>query len=43
MLKDMKTQTHLKPGQKGTKRLVEKYGESLLCIGISTMKSEGFV
>ena len=26
MLKDMKTQTHLKPGQKGTKRLVEKFG-----------------
>lgn len=32
MLKDMKTQTHLKPGQKGTKCLVEKYGESLLCV-----------
>lgn len=32
MLKDMKTQTHLKPGQKGTKRLLEKYGESLLCV-----------
>jgi len=32
MLKDMKTQTHLKPGQKGTKHLVEKYGESLLCV-----------
>ncbi|WP_243374876.1 hypothetical protein [Geotalea sp. SG265] len=32
MFKDMKTQTHLKPGQKGTKRLVEQYGESLLCV-----------
>ena len=32
MLKNMKTQTHLKPGQKGTKHLVEKYGESLLCV-----------
>lgn len=32
MLKDMKTQSHLKPGQKGTKRLVEKYGASLLCV-----------
>lgn len=28
----MKTQTHLKPGQKGTKRLVEKYGDALLCV-----------
>lgn len=32
MLKDMKTQTHLKPGQNGTKRLLDKYGESLLCV-----------
>lgn len=32
MLKDMKTQSHLKPGQKGTKRLVEKFGDSLLCV-----------
>lgn len=32
MLKDMKTQNHLKPGQKGTKRLLEKYGDSLLCV-----------
>lgn len=32
MLKEMKTQTHLKPGQKGTKRLVEMYGDSLLCV-----------
>ena len=32
MLKDMKTQTHLNPGQKGTKRLVEKYGGALICV-----------
>jgi hypothetical protein len=32
MLKDMKTQTHLKPGQNGTKRLVEKYGDALVCV-----------
>ena len=32
MLKDMKSHCHLKPGQKGTKRLVDQYGESLLCV-----------
>lgn len=32
MLKDMKSHCHLKPGQKGTKRLVEQYGESLICV-----------
>ena len=32
VLKDMKTQTHLKPGEKGTKRLLEKYGDALLCV-----------
>jgi hypothetical protein len=32
MLKDMKTHTHLKPGQKGTRRLVEKFGDALLCV-----------
>ena len=32
MLKDMKSYAHLKPGQKGTRRLVDKYGESLLCV-----------
>jgi len=31
-LKDMKTHCHLKPGQKGTRRLVEQYGKSLLCV-----------
>lgn len=32
MLKDMKSYNHLKPGQKGTRRLVEKYGDALLCV-----------
>lgn len=32
MLKDMKSYKHLKPGQKGSKRLVEQYGDALLCI-----------
>ena len=32
MLKDMKSYNHLKPGQKGTKRLVEQYGDALLCV-----------
>ena len=31
-LKHMKTHTSLKPGQKGTKRLVEQYGKALLCV-----------
>lgn len=32
LLKNMKMQTHLKPGQKGTKRLVAEYGQSLVCV-----------
>ena len=32
MLKDMKAHTHLKPGQKGTVRLMEQYGDKLLCV-----------
>ena len=32
MLKDTKSYKHLKPGQKGTKRLVEQYGDALLCV-----------
>lgn len=32
MLKDMKAHAHLKPGQKGTVRLKEKYGDALLCV-----------
>lgn len=31
-MKDMKSYKHLKPGQKGTKRLVEQYGDALLCV-----------
>jgi len=32
MQKYMKSHKHLKPGQKGTKLFVEKYGDSLLCV-----------
>ena len=32
MLKHMKAHTNLKPGQNGTRRLVEKYGAALLCV-----------
>jgi len=32
MLKNMKSYCHLKPGQKGTKRLMEQYGDSLICV-----------
>lgn len=32
MLKDMKSYCHVKPGQKGSKRLVEQYGDKLLCV-----------
>ena len=28
----MKSRLNLKPGQKGTKALVEKYGEALVCV-----------
>ena len=28
----MKTKLSIKPGQKGTKRLCEKYGDSLVCV-----------
>ena len=28
----MKTRVILKPGQKGTKRLVEQYGDALMCV-----------
>lgn len=41
MLKDMKTHCHLKPGQKGTKRLLEQYGESLLCVRYRYDKNRG--
>jgi hypothetical protein len=32
MLKQMKTHKHLKPGENGTLRLVERFGDALLCI-----------
>jgi hypothetical protein len=32
MFKEMKAYAHLKPGQKGTVRLQEKYGDKLLCV-----------
>jgi len=32
MLKEMKSHKHLKPGQKGTRRLLEQYGDKLLCV-----------
>jgi len=32
MLRDMKSYCHLKPGQNGTKRLMEHYGRALLCV-----------
>lgn len=32
MLKKMKAYGHLKPGQKGTRRLLAKYGAALLCV-----------
>lgn len=28
----MKTRVNLKPGQKGTKRLMEQYGDALICV-----------
>jgi len=32
MLKHMKSYSHLKPGQNGTKRLLARYGKALLCV-----------
>ena len=32
MLRDMKAYGHLKPGQKGTQRLVAKFGAALVCV-----------
>lgn len=32
MLKEMKAQGHLKPGQKGTQRLASRFGEALACV-----------
>jgi hypothetical protein len=32
MLKQMKVHKHLKPGENGTRRLVERFGDTLLCV-----------
>jgi hypothetical protein len=32
MLKEMKAYGHLKPGQKGTHRLVDRFGPALICV-----------
>jgi hypothetical protein len=32
MLKEMKSYGHLKPGQKGTQRLVARFGAALVCV-----------
>ena len=32
MLKHMKAHKHLKPGENGTLRLVERFGDALLCV-----------
>lgn len=32
MLQEMKVNAHLKPGQNGTRRLTEQYGDRLLCV-----------
>jgi hypothetical protein len=32
MLKHMKAHKHLKPGEKGTRRLVDRFGDNLLCV-----------
>ena len=32
MLRDMKSYCHVKPGQNGSKRLLEQYGDRLLCV-----------
>ncbi len=32
MLREMKAYGHLKPGQKGTQRLVEEFGAALVCV-----------
>jgi len=32
MLKETKVNKHLNPGQKGTRRLLDQYGDKLLCV-----------
>jgi hypothetical protein len=41
MMKEMKTTTHLKPGQRGTKHLTEQYGDALLCVRYRTDEKRG--
>jgi hypothetical protein len=41
MLKHMKADTNLKPGQKGSKRLMEHYGDALLCVRYRTDEKRG--
>jgi len=41
MFKDLKTQAHLKPGQKGTKKLMARYGDALLCVRYRYDKDRG--
>lgn len=41
MLRDMKSYCHLKPGANGTKRLVEQYGQALLCVRYRFDKKRG--
>ena len=36
MLKYMKAHKHLKPGENGTLRLVERFGDTLLCVRVQT-------
>lgn len=37
----MGTRLKLKPGQKGTKALVEKYGDALVCVRYVMMRQTG--
>ncbi len=41
MLTEMKAYAHLKPGQDGTKRLLDKYGKTLLCVRYRFDKTRG--
>lgn len=41
MLKEMKAYGHLKPGQKGTQRLVARFGAALVCVRSGMMSEQG--
>ena len=43
MLRDMKVQTHVKPGQPGAKRLTEQYGDALLCVRYRHDRTRGVI